>query len=230
MYVHCEAAERLAPDEAARHKVRDGLVKIWARRTLRIIGVEVEVDGPLPPPSSTPRLIVSNHRTALDIPVLLSLFGGAILSRGDIEDWPLLGASAKKAGCIFVDRSDPRSGARAIREIRSKLSEGTSVSIFPEGTTFAGDEVREFMPGVFLAARKLDVELLHVGLAYPPGTEFVEDDFGDHMANVASRPRLRVGVAVSQPVPLLGAPRVVAPKAHDEVQALVHRARASLAG
>src|SRR5690606_39537724 len=120
MYVHCEAAERLAPDEAARHKVRDGLVKIWARRTLRIIGVEVEVDGPLPPPSSTPRLIVSNHRTALDIPVLLSLFGGAILSRGDIEDWPLLGASAKKAGCIFVDRSDPRSGARAIREIRSK--------------------------------------------------------------------------------------------------------------
>ena len=224
-YAHCEFDERRAPDPEARRRTTDEHVRRWARMVLRTIGVELHIEGTVPAPPRGPRLVVSNHRTALDIPVLLSLFGGSILSRGDIADWPLLGASAKKGGTIFVDRSDPRSGAKAIRAIRAKLVENGCVSLFPEGTTFAGDVVRPFQPGSFISARGLDCELIHVGLAYPPGTEFIEDDFADHMANVASRRRLVVGVAIGDGRPMDGAPRVVAPRSHDEVQALVHRAR-----
>ena len=38
----------------------------------------------------------------------------ALLSRGDLERWPIIGRAAKSAGTIFVDRASKKSGARAV--------------------------------------------------------------------------------------------------------------------
>ncbi|MBC7174624.1 MAG: 1-acyl-sn-glycerol-3-phosphate acyltransferase, partial [Polyangiaceae bacterium] len=141
---------------------------------LRVLGVEWQV---LPSPGSPsedalvyeaperPRLVVSNHRTALDIGVLLAHFAGSMLSRAEVERWPVFGRLASHGQTIFVDRSDKSSGARAIRQIRSALMSGRTVVAFPEGTTLAGDEVRPFQGGVFAATRGLDVDIIPVGLA-----------------------------------------------------------------
>lgn len=203
----------------------DRHVQAWARGTLRIAGVRVHIEGLAPPPPQRARLVVANHRSALDIPLMMAHFGGAALSRGDLQDWPLLGHGAKKAGCIFVDREDPLSGALAIRQIRGKLQARGSVSLFPEGTTFPGDEVRPFSRGAFVAARGLEVEIVHVGIAHPEGTEFVEEDMGEHVANFAARKRLQVCISIGEPQLLVGRPKAIAEQARDEVQAHVARAR-----
>lgn len=206
----------------------DRYMRTWTAGLQRMLGVDLRIVPGLPPPARGARMVVANHRSALDIPILLTQFGGSVLARGDMEAWPLLGLAAQKAQTIFVDRESSRSGAQAIRAIREQLERGRTITVFPEGTTFAGDEVRPFNAGAFAALRKLEVELVPVGLAYPPGYEFVEDSFVDHAKHVAARPRTPVAMVIGEPRRAIGRTAELAASLRDEVQGLVARARAEL--
>ena len=212
----------------AQEQIFERYMRTWTAGLLRMFGVDLRIVGELPPPASGPRMIVSNHRSALDIGVLLTHFGGSVLSRADLKDWPLLGLAAQKAQTIFVDRESKHSGAQAIRAIREQLQRGRTVSVFPEGTTFPGDEVRPFNAGAFAAARKLGVEYVPVGIAYPPGCEFTEPSFVAHVAAVAERPRTPAVLAVGAPLRIDGRANDVAERLRTDVQGLVDRARAEL--
>jgi 1-acyl-sn-glycerol-3-phosphate acyltransferase len=178
-------------------------------------------------PTNRPKLVVANHRAALDIGVLLTQLDAAFLSRSDLAEWPLLGRLARHANTVFVDRASETSGANAIRAIRRHLAAGESVVVFPEGTTFRGDEVQTFKPGAFVAARGLDVDVVPVGLAYPHGVEYVGVDFVTHLRTVASRPRTDVSVVVGTPFHASsGKTAQLAERAQNEVGELVRRARA----
>ncbi|MCB9567170.1 MAG: 1-acyl-sn-glycerol-3-phosphate acyltransferase [Myxococcales bacterium] len=216
---------RRGGDPAAQEAIFDDEMRRWARGLLRIGGVRVHPHA-IPPRPSGARLVVANHRTALDIPVLLSLFGGSVLSRDDIAGWPVLGYAARRAQTIFVDRDSAQSGLKAIRAIREQLQRGRTVSVFPEGTTSAGDALLPFSAGAFAAARGLEVEVVAVGLAYPPGTEYTEASFVDHMKNATSRRRLDVEVCCGAPRPLQGRHTKVAGELAGEVAGLVQEARA----
>ena len=196
---------------------------VVARHVLRTLGVVVESVGSAP--GDRPRLIVANHRAALDIGVVLTALPAWFLSRGDLADWPVIGRIAKHAGTLFVDRESGYSGASAIRRIRSGLKEGRSVVVFPEGTTHRGDEVKPFRPGAFAALRGLDAEVLPVGLAYPFGIEYVGIDFMTHVKRVAARPRTRVCMQIGTPFRPEGGARDSASRAHEAVVELVRQAR-----
>jgi 1-acyl-sn-glycerol-3-phosphate acyltransferase len=220
----CEIILRFTPEDE-REALFQRHLRRWAALQLRLMGIELEVEGGTPPPR-VGRLIVSSHRSAVDILIATALFGGRILSRGDIADWPIAGRLARRTGTIFVDRESQSSGASAIRQIRRALKEGHTVTVFPEGTTYPGDEVRPFKPGVFAAARGLDVEIVPMGVAYPPGVEYWEESFAAHLGRVAARRATRVGAAVGEPrrVPRQKTSALAA-SLQDEVQALTHAAR-----
>jgi len=213
----------------ARVALRQRWVGVWARGLLQVFGVEQHWLGDEPPLPRRARLVVANHRSPLDIILMLGRFRGSVLGRHDLESWPLLGWAARHGGTIFVDRDDPRSGVRAIREIRKRLNAGQTVIVFPEGTTHQGDEVHPFMGGAFSAVRGLDAELLPVGIAYDPGSEFVNETFGQHLTRMAQRPRTRVALCAGPPVPVTGGRDEMAALMRAQTQALVHRARAALA-
>jgi len=213
---------------ARQEAIFDGYMRTWTAGLLALFGVEFRVLGVLPPPATTGRLVVANHRTVLDIGALLSHFGGSVLSRGDLEQWPLLGVAAQKAQTIFVDRESKHSGATAIRAIRAQLGRGRTVSVFPEGTTFSGDEVRPFIAGAFVACRKLDVEIVPVGFAYPPDIEWDGETFVEHLQITGARPRTRAVMAVGAPFRSDARAAELAVRCHGEVQTLVDRARRAL--
>lgn len=206
----------------------ESYMKTWTGGLLRMFAVDVRVVPGLPPPATGPRMVVSNHRSSIDIPLLLTHFGGSALSRGDLEDWPLIGLAAQKAQTIFVDRESKQSGAKAIRAIRAQLQRGRTINVFPEGTTFAGDEVRPFHAGAFAACRGLDVEYVPVGLAYPPAQEYTEDGIVEHFAAIAARRRTRVVMVVGEPLRIEGRAAKVSERLRAEVQARVHEARREL--
>lgn len=218
-----ELVLQATPDEK-----RDDLLALArprvARHVLRTLGVVVEAAGRVH--GDTPRLIVANHRAALDIGVVLTAIPGSFVSRGDLADWPVIGRIAKHAGTLFVDRESGYSGASAIRRIRTGLKNGRSVIVFPEGTTHRGDEVKAFRPGAFAALRGIDAEVLPVGLAYPFGIEYVGIDFMTHVKRVAARPRTRVCMEIGTPFRPEGNTRATAERARDDVVALVEKARA----
>ncbi len=223
--------DRLAARES-RDAVRDRWVKRWAGALLSIFAVTPELCAPAPPRSGRGRLVVSNHRSAIDIGVLLKVLGGRMVSRADLSRWPVIGAAARSVGTVFVDRSDASSGASAIREIRELLRAGQTVIVFPEGTTFAGDEVRPFQAGAFLSAMNTEAEVLPVGLAYEAGSQaaFVNETFPAHLARLAAATRPTcVRISVGTPIPMSKGARAskLARVAHDAVEREVARARAS---
>jgi 1-acyl-sn-glycerol-3-phosphate acyltransferase len=226
------AHQRFAP-EPERYELYQRWMKRWCQGLLEIFGVSPLVLHPevaQPTAAGMARLVVANHRSPLDILLLLRQFGGVVLSRDDLANWPVLGPAARSAETIFVDRKNTMSGVAAARAMRNRLEHGRTVIVFPEGTTHAGDEVHTFFEGAFAAARGLRVEIVPVGIAYQAGSEFVEPTFGQHLARVAGRARTHVACALGNPRLMQGARRELSAGLRAEVQSLVLNARQALDG
>ncbi len=194
----------------------------WAQRMLHAAGASVELARGTPLPAQGPRLVVANHRSMLDTPLLLRLFGGHFLSQIEVSRMPLLGTAARASGAVFVDRANPNSRVSAIRAMRRLLDAGRTLIVFPEGTTFLGDEVRPFQTGAFIVPQ--GVEVIPVGLAYDDETaEFGDETLAAHATRVAGRRQTRVTVAI-------GAPLTPEPRGRGAAQALAHRAREVVQG
>jgi lyso-ornithine lipid O-acyltransferase len=211
--------------------LRDRWVGAWCDAMLRIFGLRTEVSGePTTQPKGRGRLVVSNHRGVADILVLWRLFGGRMVSRADLSRWPLIGLAGRRLGTVFVDRSSTRSGAATIRTVRNLLREGVSVTIFPEGTTFPGDEVRPFHPGGLAAVIGTGAVVVPVGLAYSQGSQaaFLDESFVAHLSRMASAPASFVSVSVGPPldVPANARPSTLAQTCRAAVAQEVTRARA----
>jgi 1-acyl-sn-glycerol-3-phosphate acyltransferase len=215
--------------DGERPSLRDRWLRRWSGALLELFAVRVDVSGSVPA-SERGRLVVANHRSTIDIAILLHTFGGHMVSRGDIEGWPLVGAAARKVGTVFVDRESAVSGASAIRAIRTLLKEGRTVCIFPEGTTFADDEVHPFHSGAFVAALRTGADVIPVGIAYERGSgaAFVGESFGKHLSRMAGADPTRVSVCIGAPIGVDARSRAgdLRDRAMSAVKGLVTDARA----
>jgi 1-acyl-sn-glycerol-3-phosphate acyltransferase len=89
--------------------------------------------------------------------------------------------------------------------------------------------VRPFHGGAFVSAVRAEAEILPVGIAYPSasGAAFVGETFPAHLARMSKSDRTRMVVSIGTPFVARKSDRAtdLTKRAHDEVQALVHRAR-----
>jgi len=124
------------------------------------------------------RLIVCNHRTHLDVPVVGSLITSFMVGSAMVRSWPVLGPGGELAGILYVDRSSPESRKETQRLVSNKLAAGFNVLNFPEGANFAGPGMAPFKPGLFRLVAGKEVDILPLVLRYPPnaGVEWVADD------------------------------------------------------
>jgi len=214
-------------------------IPLWAKVNLWIFGVKFESHGPFADEGKlvsamganrVGRIFVANHRSGMDIPILFAVAETHVISRHDLANWPLIGPGARRIGTLFVDRSSRRSGAAVLREVDRVLAEGEGVAMFPEGTAHPGDEVREFQPGAFNAARRAGAEVVPLGLAYSDEAAYYGyESFMDHIKRVASLRRLRVAVEIGEPLQLDDCENSeMKDIAQKRVQELVDRARARL--
>jgi lyso-ornithine lipid O-acyltransferase len=222
-----------------RTRVINRWVPRWASIGLRIFRVKVLPAGPLykqgqlvpgRDAAGRGRIFIANHRSAIDIPLLLSLVEAHCISRQDLSNWPIIGQGARRVGTLFVDRTSRRSGAAVLKEVARAVENGEGVAMFPEGTSFAGDEVREFRNGAFNAARRANAQLIPIGLAYSDeAAYFFHEAFLDHAKRMASLASMSVAVEFGEPIEFNGSttPEVIK-RAHDQVQELVNRARKRL--
>ena len=75
---------------------------------------------------------------------------------------PFVGWACYMAGCIFIDRSSRNSAIESIRKAESKLKDGMSVVIFPEGTRSYDGQMGKFKRGAFLISEELGLPILPV--------------------------------------------------------------------
>lgn len=108
-----------------------------------------------------PYLVVSNHQSLADIPVISCLpWEMKWVAKAELFRVPFVGWLMRLAGDIEVDRSDSRSGARALMAARGYLQNRCSVMFFPEGTRSRDGRVGPFSEGPFRLAIKAQVPIL----------------------------------------------------------------------
>lgn len=147
----------------------------WNRKTCDILGLRILIKGE---PPATASLLVSNHISWLDIPLLGSLLPLNFLSKDEVRRWPVVGWLAWKSGTLFIKRGNHGAANQASLEITRHLKAGQNVLIFPEGTTTDGTRVRRFHPRLFAVAIDNVVSIQPVGIRYLNGD-------GDHCHSAA---------------------------------------------
>jgi 1-acyl-sn-glycerol-3-phosphate acyltransferase len=127
----------------------------WGRAFLRLGGFRVRVEGmgELPPGGA---VLVSNHQSVVDIPLLLSAFRRPVkfLAKRELGEIPLFGKAMAAAGNLFVDREDPRDAVLMLRDAGARVRGGALLVVFPEGTRSTDGSIGEFKPGAFHLAQK----------------------------------------------------------------------------
>lgn len=134
---------------ARRAGARRWVVRNWGRGLTRIAGVRIVTEGE-PPRSGV--LLVSNHLSYLDIPVLDSVMPMVFVARADLRRWPFWGVMATLGGTIYVDRATKRDVMRVRGEMGDAMALGDNVIVFPEATSTAGDTILPFKPALLADA------------------------------------------------------------------------------
>ncbi|GAA6120476.1 lysophospholipid acyltransferase family protein [Acidovorax sp. FG27] len=143
---------------------RNARVQAWAAGLLRHAGVALQVRGT--PPVHGPLLLVANHISWLDIPVLHAARHCRFVSKSDVQHWPVVGRLATAAGTLYIERASRRDALRVVHTMREALEAGDLLAVFPEGTTSNGIVLLPFHANLLQAAISADAPVLPVGLRF----------------------------------------------------------------
>ena len=124
--------------------------------------VRVRTDAALE--ASGPYVVVSNHQSLADVPVLCHLpWEMKWLAKRELFRVPVVGWMMRMAQDIPVDRRH-RARAAALRKAQRTLEQGCSVMVFPEGTRSRDGGVGAFHDGAFHLAIRAGVPVLPVAV------------------------------------------------------------------
>lgn len=139
----------------------------WSRHLLRILRVRIRYSGePGSPKIGAPVLILSNHVSWLDVFVIRSQVDCRFVAKSEIRSWPFVGWLVAQQGTVFVQRERARDTSRVNATLEDALRSGTAVTIFPEGTTTDGTEVKPFRGSLLQPLVQAEGYALPVALRY----------------------------------------------------------------
>ena len=143
------------------------LGRFGVRVGLRLAGTKVVLEGreKLGDPANT--VVMANHVSFLDAPLLFEAFGidfKAVVKK-EIFRFPFFGACLRFAGFIEVDRADRAQSTAAIGRAAESLRKGACFLIFPEGTRTQSGELGEFRKGAFVVAIDAGSRIVPVALS-----------------------------------------------------------------
>ena len=143
----------------------------WPRRFLagvaRIAGVRLTVVGR---PADAGTLLVSNHRSWLDIPVLAAAAGAAFVAKVELEGHWLLRWLCEQNGTVFIDRRARRSVGAQASAVEQALRRERPLVLFAEGTVAPDAPLLPFRSPLLAAAVSApdDIVVRPIAIDYGP--------------------------------------------------------------
>ncbi|MFF8293360.1 lysophospholipid acyltransferase family protein [Streptomyces sp. NPDC016309] len=181
---------------------RERATRLWCRAVLRAFGVRVRITGR--PDDAGPVLVVANHVSWLDVPLVAAVLPGRMLAKSEVRTWPVLGPLAARGGTLFLARDRLRALPGTVRDITGALRSGSRVVVFPEGSTWCGRSGGRFRSAAFQAALDAGVPVQPVRIAYHPAgpAAFVGDDpLTTSLWRVATARALTAEIRIPPPIP-----------------------------
>ena len=135
---------RLAPEAARRFP------NWYHKRVCRLLGIRLHINGELA--SDRPVLVISNHVSWLDIPVLSAVAPLSFVAKSEVGRWPFVSSLARLQRTVFVDRSRRTDVGKVTDEMTRRLREGDALVLFAEGTSTDGNRVLPFRTALLAPA------------------------------------------------------------------------------
>jgi 1-acyl-sn-glycerol-3-phosphate acyltransferase len=152
---------------AARKHVND-IIYHWSRRLLAIVKVNYTIFNPhrVVINSHQRYLIISNHQSHYDIPLIILTFPKNIrmLAKKELFRVPIWGHAMKAAEFPSVDRENFRQAFKDIEHVRKKMQSGIIPWISPEGARSRNGELGPFKKGGFMIAQKTGATIIPIAI------------------------------------------------------------------
>jgi 1-acyl-sn-glycerol-3-phosphate acyltransferase len=128
----------------------------YHRKVCRLLGIRLHIEGKIA--SDTPVLVIANHTSWLDIPVLSAVAPLSFVAKKEVGTWPFVSSLARLQRTVFVDRNKRATVGDTAGEITQRLRTGDTVVLFAEGTSSDGNRVLPFKTSLFAAAKPSRVD------------------------------------------------------------------------
>lgn len=126
---------------------------------------KVEIEGEEKINDRNPYVIVSNHLSNADIPVISNLpWEMKWVAKQELFNLPVAGWMMKMAGDISVDRKSINKRFGVFKRCKYYLDQNVSVIFFPEGTRSRSGHLNKFAPGAFELAIREKIPILPIVL------------------------------------------------------------------
>jgi 1-acyl-sn-glycerol-3-phosphate acyltransferase len=138
----------------------------WARFMAWITPMRVSVEGRGNVDPAQSYVVVSNHQSQYDIFALYGWLGIDFkwVMKKELRKVLGIGVACDRLGHIYIDRSSRSAALAALDTAKSRIVDGTSVIVFPEGTRSRDGVLRVFKKGAFRMALDLGLPILPLTL------------------------------------------------------------------
>ncbi len=183
------------------------IVTTWSRLLCLIMGIKVEIHGRRP---TSPVMVVANHVSWLDIPIIHSWILAGFVAKNEIKYWPILGWLAMAGDTVFLHRGNSESRKNVLNKLKKRFKQNRSVAIFPEGTVTDGSYLKPFHRQLIHAAVETQTPIIPVAIKFlnqngqrESRVSFIDDEpFLQHVFRILQLPQttveLHCGPALTQ--------------------------------
>ena len=167
------------------------MLPMFHRGVCWILGLKVETMGEMS--EERPTLFISNHISYIDI-FITGYMPTFFVAKSEVANWPVFGKMANIQNTLFIERN-PKKARQQIQVLRSHLTQGNNLTLYPEGTSTNGTYVERFKSTLFAAAENVDgprvgIQPMTVAYTHHAGEPIVDQAVRDHYAWYAKMPFL----------------------------------------
>lgn len=149
-----------------RSRLRGFVYTHWCKTILFGCRARVHVDGSV---GEEPCLLVSNHMSSVDIPLLGSQANAVFVAKKEIGSWPVIGWAVTGIGTIYIDRKNRHQVAEINQKTREAFSKGFWITIFPEGGITPADKVYPLKSPLLEPFVPEDIPIRYATIRYETG-------------------------------------------------------------
>ena len=137
-------------------------------RFIVFLFARVEIRGRENVPATGPYIIVANHTSWKDPPVVSMALGTPIrwMAKIEVFDYPVIGFLLRGVGNFAVRRGE--SDRRSVQLALQVLERGLPLGVFPEGHRSADRTLLRGWPGISLLADRADAPIVPCGIVGTP--------------------------------------------------------------
>ncbi len=144
----------------------DARLDSWSRAIVNFAKVELSVIGRELAPEGEAFVVMSNHQSLYDIPVLFQALQRRVrmVAKTELFKVPIWSGAMRRAGFVEIDRANRVAAMRSLDRAKAAVASGTSIWIAPEGTRSPTGELGEFKKGGFHLAIATAARILPVSI------------------------------------------------------------------